>query len=48
MANAGVFGFDASDQMPAEVNGEFWASGTEFVAGRLTWAQAAAVIDGKY
>lgn len=48
MANAGVFGFDASDQMPAEVNGEFWASGTEFVAGRLTWAQASAVIDGKY
>ncbi len=48
MANAAVFGFDASDQMPAEVNGEFWASGTEFVAGRLTWAQAAAVIDGKY
>ena len=48
MANAAVFGFDASDQMPAEVNGEFWASGTEFVAGRLTWEQAAAVIDGKY
>ncbi len=48
MANAAVFGFDASDQMPAEVNGEFWASGTEFVAGRLTWQQAAEVIDGKY
>lgn len=48
MANAAVFGFDASDQMPAEVNGEFWASGTEFVAGRLTWQQAAEIIDSKY
>lgn len=48
MANAGVFGFDGSDQMPAEVNGEFWASGTEFVAGRLTWPEAAANIDSKY
>ena len=48
MANAAVFGFDASDQMPPEVNGEFWASGTEFVAGRLTWQQAAEIIDSKY
>jgi alpha-glucoside transport system substrate-binding protein len=48
MANAAVFGFDASDQMPAEVNGEFWAAGTEFVAGRLTWQEAAARIDSKY
>ena len=48
MANAAVFGFDASDQMPAEVNGEFWASGTEFVAGRLTWQQASEIIDSKY
>ncbi|MDG2496875.1 MAG: ABC transporter substrate-binding protein [Aquiluna sp.] len=48
LANAAVFGFDASDQMPAAVNGEFWASGTGFVVGSLTWQQAAAVIDGKY
>jgi alpha-glucoside transport system substrate-binding protein len=48
MANAAVFGFDASDQMPADVNGEFWASGTEFVVGRLTWQQAAEIIDSKY
>ena len=48
MANASVFGFDASDQMPAEVNAEFWAAGTDFVAGRATWAEAAARIDSKY
>jgi alpha-glucoside transport system substrate-binding protein len=48
MANAAVFGFDASDQMPAEVNGEFWAAGTEFVAGRIDWPQAAGRIDSKY
>ena len=48
LANAAVFGFDASDQMPAEVNGEFWASGTAFVTGSLTWQQAAELIDGKY
>jgi alpha-glucoside transport system substrate-binding protein len=48
LAAAAVFGFDGSDQMPAEVNGEFWAAGTDFVAGRATWAEAAARIDGKY
>jgi alpha-glucoside transport system substrate-binding protein len=48
MAAAAVFGFDGSDQMPAEVNAEFWAAGTDFVAGRATWAEAAARIDGKY
>jgi alpha-glucoside transport system substrate-binding protein len=48
MAKAAVFGFDGSDQMPAEVNAEFWAAGTDFVAGRATWAEAAARIDSKY
>jgi alpha-glucoside transport system substrate-binding protein len=48
MANAEVFGFDASDQMPPEVNGEFWSSGTEFVAGVLSWQEAAELIDSKY
>lgn len=48
MAAAAVFGFDASDQMPAEVNAEFWAAGTDFVAGRATWAEASARIDSKY
>lgn len=48
MANAEVFGFDGSDQMPAEVNAEFWAAGTDFVAGRISWAQAAKRIDSKY
>lgn len=48
LANAAVFGFDASDQMPAEVNAEFWAAGTDFVAGRATWAEAAKRIDSKY
>ena len=48
MANAPLFGFDGSDQMPAEVNAEFWAAGTDFVAGRATWAEAAARIDSKY
>ena len=44
MAAAAVFGFDGSDQMPAEVNAEFWAAGTDYVAGRATWAEAAARI----
>lgn len=48
MAAAAVFGFDGSDQMPAEVNAEFWAAGTDFVAGRATWAEAAERIDSKY
>ena len=48
LANAEVFGFDASDQMPAAVNGEFWSAGTSFVTGVLSWAEAAALIDGKY
>ena len=48
MAAAAVFGFDGSDQMPAEVNAEFWAAGTDYVAGRATWAEAAARIDSKY
>lgn len=48
MANAAVFGFDGSDQMPAEVNAEFWAAGTDFVAGRASWADAAKRIDSKY
>jgi alpha-glucoside transport system substrate-binding protein len=48
MANASVFGFDGSDQMPAEVNAEFWSAGTDFVAGRITWAEAAQRIDSKY
>jgi alpha-glucoside transport system substrate-binding protein len=48
MAAAAVFGFDGSDQMPAEVNAEFWAAGTDYVAGRITWDEAAARIDSKY
>lgn len=48
MANAEVFGFDGSDQMPAEVNAEFWSAGTDFVAGRIDWATAAERIDSKY
>ncbi len=48
LANAEVFGFDASDQMPAAVNGEFWSAGTSFVTGELSWSQAAELIDGKY
>ena len=48
MAAAAVFGFDGSDQMPAEVNAEFWAAGTDFVAGRVDWATAAERIDSKY
>ncbi len=48
MANASVFGFDGSDQMPAEVNAEFWAAGTDFVAGRIDWATAAKRIDSKW
>jgi len=48
LAGAAVFGFDASDQMPAEVNAEFWAAGTAFVAGDVTWAEAAERIDSKY
>jgi alpha-glucoside transport system substrate-binding protein len=48
MAAAAVFGFDGSDQMPAEVNAEFWAAGTDYVAGRVNWDEAAARIDAKY
>lgn len=48
MAAAEVFGFDGSDQMAAEVNAEFWAAGTDYVAGRITWEEAAARIDSKY
>lgn len=48
MAAAAVFGFDGSDQMPSEVNAEFWAAGTDYVAGRATWQEVAARIDGKY
>lgn len=48
MAAAATFGFDASDRMPSEVNAEFWAAGTDFVAGKATWAEAAARIDAKY
>ena len=48
MAAAEVFGFDGSDQMPSEVNAEFWAAGTDYVAGRITWDEAAARIDAKY
>lgn len=48
MANATVFGFDGSDQMPAEVNAEFWSAGTNFVMGTIPWAEAAKSIDSKY
>ena len=48
MANAAVFGFDGSDRMPSEVNAEFWAAGTDYVAGRATWLEAATRIDSKY
>ena len=48
MANAAVFGFDGSDRMPSEVNAEFWVAGTEWVAGKLSWADAAARIQAKF
>jgi len=48
MSSAAVFGFDGSDQMPAEVNAEFWAAGTDWVAGRASWDDAAKRIDSKY
>jgi alpha-glucoside transport system substrate-binding protein len=48
MAAAGTFGFDGSDRMPADVNAEFWLAGTDWVAGKITWAEAAARIDAKY
>jgi alpha-glucoside transport system substrate-binding protein len=48
MAKAPLFGFDGSDQMPAPVNAEFWAAGTDFVTGRASWADAAKRIDSKY
>jgi alpha-glucoside transport system substrate-binding protein len=48
LANAEVFGFDGSDRMPSEVNAEFWAAGTEYVAGAITWEEAAARIQSKY
>ena len=48
MAAAEVFGFDGSDQMSKAVNSEFWKAGTDWVAGKATWAEAAARIDGQY
>ncbi len=48
MAAAATFGFDGSDRMPSEVNAEFWAAGTDWVAGKATWVEAADRIDGKY
>ena len=48
MASASVFGFDGSDRMPSAVNAEFWKSGTDWVAGRIDWAKAAANIQSKY
>jgi alpha-glucoside transport system substrate-binding protein len=48
MANAAFFGFDASDQMPSEVNAEFWAAGTEYIAGKIDWPTAAGRIQAKY
>jgi alpha-glucoside transport system substrate-binding protein len=48
MANAAVFGFDGSDRMPSAVNAQFWLSGTDWVAGKVDWATAAAAIQGKY
>ena len=48
MAKAAFFGFDASDQMPSEVNAEFWAAGTEYIAGKIDWPTAAGRIQAKY
>jgi alpha-glucoside transport system substrate-binding protein len=48
MANAAVFGFDGSDRMPSAVNAQFWLSGTDWVAGKVDWATAAAAIQAQY
>ena len=48
MSSAAVFGFDGSDRMPSAVNAQFWLSGTDWVAGKVDWATAAAAIQGKY
>ena len=48
MAAAATFGFDGSDRMPSEVNAEFWLAGTDWVAGKATWTEAADRIDGKF
>jgi alpha-glucoside transport system substrate-binding protein len=48
MADAAVFGFDGSDRMPSAVNAEFWVAGTEWVAGKISWADAAARIQAKF
>lgn len=48
MAEAAVFGFDGSDRMPSAVNAQFWLSGTDWVAGKIDWAEAAAAIQSKY
>jgi hypothetical protein len=34
--------------MPSAVNAEFWVKGTEFVAGKTSWKDAAASIQSKY
>ncbi len=48
MAAAEAFGFDGSDQMSKVVNSEFWKAGSEWVAGDISWADAAARIDAQY
>ena len=35
LLTADAFGFDASDDMPGDVNLEFWQSGTDFVSGAI-------------
>ena len=48
MSTASVFGFDASECMPSPVKAEFWAAGTDWVTGKVSWTQAAARIESKF
>lgn len=48
MADADVFGFDASECMPSPVKAEFWAAGTDWVAGKIGWLEAAKRIQSKF
>ncbi len=48
LANAEVFGFDASTAMPIAVSNQFWISATKWVAESIAWSKVADEIDSSF
>ena len=48
LANAEVFGFDASTAMPVAVSGQFWISATKWVNESLDWSKVSKEIDAAF